>query len=156
MRIHEIIKKELNNIPITGKDGNRYIIRVIGDSIFSIYVMDAMNPFRRGFLPELRDLGDEIYSAGFAKFMEVQGNGLYKEVMRLISEAIPAGKKYRDSLMNAGDQQYIADYVERNDGSLSVKDALEMTCVGHVILATKIQWARSPCVSRVGECPQCA
>ena len=118
----------LNGQYIIGKDNRQYVIRIPGkNTIGTIYISDAENRSRCGFIPDLRDLGDTLYQAGVAEFMQVSNQGLYKSLIRMISEVVPAGTEYKSSIFNSEDQNAILNYVKEND-TLDLRDALEKTC----------------------------
>jgi len=127
----------LNGQYIIGKDNNRYVIEIPGkNSIGTIYIFDAEDTSRYGFIPDLRDLGDTLYQAGVAEFMIISNQGLYKSLIRIISEVVPAGIKYKSGIFNSADQDALLNYVKGSD-TLDLRDALEKTCFGHILQASK-------------------
>ncbi len=127
---------------ITGKDGKRYLIDIPGkDTIGTIYVFDAGDPSRYGFIPDLRDLGDTLFQAGVAEFMKVHSQGLYKSLIGMISEVVPGGTKYKSSIYSPMDQNEVLDYVKGRERP-DMRDALEKTCFGHVLRASKFSDVR--------------
>ena len=137
MTLTELIRS-LNGQHIIGKDGKRYVIEIPSKTcIGTIYVTDVEDRSRYGFLSDLRDLGTTIYAGEDAEFMMVYGQGLYKKLIKMISELVPAGTSYRPGIRNGNDQDRLLKYVAENEGQLSANNALEETCVGHVFLASE-------------------
>lgn len=127
----------LNGQYIIGKDSKRYVIEIPSkNTIGTIYISSAEDRFCNGFISDLRDLGDTLYQAGVAEFMRVSNQGLYKSLIRMISEVVPAGTKYKSSIFNLQDQDALLDYVKEKD-TLDLRDALEKTCFGHVLQASE-------------------
>ena len=127
----------LNGQYIIGKDSKRYVIEISGkNTIGTIYISDAEDGSRYGFIPDLRDLGDTLYQAGVAEFMRVSNQGLYKSLIRMISEVIPVSTKYKSSIFNSADQDTLLNYVKESD-TLDLRDALEKTCFGHILQASE-------------------
>jgi len=128
----------LNGQYIIGKDSKRYVIEIPSkNTIGTIYISDAEDKSRYGFIPDLRDLGDTLYQAGVAEFMKVSNQGLYKSLIRMISEIVPTGKKYKSGIFNSQDQDALLDYVKERD-KLDLRDALEETCFGHILQASEL------------------
>lgn len=118
---------------IIGKDSKKYIIEIPSkNDIGTIYIFDAEDKSRYGFICDLRDLGDTLYQAGIAKFMMVSNQGLFKSSIRMISEVVPEGTKYKSSIFNSADQDALLNYVKESD-TLDLRDALENTCFGHIL-----------------------
>ena len=127
----------LNGQYIIGKDSKRYVIEIPGkNTIGTIYISDAEDRSSNGFIPDLRDLGDTLYQAGVAEFMRVSNQGIYKSLIRMTSEVVPAGTKYKSSIFNPQDQDALLDYVKETD-TLDLRDALEETCFGHILQASE-------------------
>ncbi len=119
---------------IIGKDSKKYVIEISGrDVIGTIYVSDAEDKSCYGFIPDLRDLGETLYQAGVAEFMMVSNQGLYKSLIRIISETVPAGTKYKSGIFNSEDQDALLNYVKENNDRLDLRDALEETLFGHIL-----------------------
>ncbi len=122
---------------IAGKDRKKYVIKIPGkNTIRTIYVRDNKDRSRYGFIPDLRVLGDTLYQAGVAEFMGVSNQGIYKSLIRMISEVVPKGTKYKSSIFNSRDQDALLNYVKEND-TLDLRDALEKTCFGHILQASE-------------------
>jgi len=134
MTLHDIIKESLNGQVITGKDKKRYVVKVKGSAIF---VTDFEDNSRYGWFPEIRDLGTQLLNGVVVDFRYVQGNGLYRRVLQMISEAVPASTTFRDEMANLEDRGVICAYVNEQYPHLDVKGALERTCLGHVLLASQ-------------------
>jgi len=127
----------LNGQHIIGKDGKRYVIEIPGkNTIGTIYISDTEDKSRYGFIPNLRNLGDTLYQAGMAEFMKVSNQGLYKSLIRMISEVVPIGTKYKSSIFNSQDQDALLNYVKERD-TIDLRDALEETCFGHILQASE-------------------
>ena len=137
MKLQEQIKDKLDNRVIVGRDRKKYAIQVIVNGNFSVVVIDIEDKSRYGIFPVIRDLGTQLFEAEVVEFMSVSGNGLYKKVLRMISEAVPDGTSYRSSMVNSEDQWRVLEYVNKNKVSLDVRSALEKTCLGHVLLASQ-------------------
>lgn len=130
---------QLNGHYIIGKDSKRYVIEIPSkNDIGTIYISDAEDRSRYGFIPDLRDLGDTLYQAEVAEFMSVSNQGLYKSLIRMISEVVPAGTKYKSGIFNSADKDALLEYVKENDtlDTLDLRDALEKTVFGHILLAS--------------------
>ena len=127
----------LNDQYILGKDGKRYVIEILGENkLGTIYVCDIEDESRYGFIYDLRDLGDTLFQAGVAEFMRVSNQGLYKKLIRRISEVVPEGTKYKSSIFNYKDKEALINYVKENY-TLELRDALEKTIFGHVLQSSK-------------------
>ncbi len=127
----------LNGQSIIGKDSKKYVIEIPGkNTIGTIYIFDAEDRSRCGFIPDLVVLGDTLYQAGVAEFMRVSNQGLYKSLIRMISEVVPVGTKYKSGIFNPQDQNALLDYVKEND-TLGLRDALEETRFGHILQASE-------------------
>ncbi len=127
----------LNGQYIIGKDSKRYVIEIPGkNTIGTIYISDSEDGSRYGFILDLRDLGDTIYQAGVAEFMKVSNQGLYKSLIRMISEVVPAGTMYKSGIFNSQDQDALLNYVKESD-ILDLRYALEETCFGHILQASE-------------------
>lgn len=132
MTLTELIRP-LDGKYITGKDRRQYVIEIPGkNTIGTIYLSDAEDISRCGFIPDLRDLGDTLYQAKVAEFMKVFNQGLYKSLIRMISEVVPVGTKYKSSIFNSRDQAALLNYVKESD-TLDLRDALEKTRFGHIL-----------------------
>ncbi len=123
----------LNGQYIIGKDSKRYVIEIPGkNTIGTIYISDAKDESRYDFIPDLRDLGNTLFQAGVAEFMRVSNQGLYKSLIRMISEVVPVGTMYKSGIFNSADQDALLNYVKDSD-TLDLRDALKKTCFGHIL-----------------------
>lgn len=102
----------------------------------TIHVSDEKDRSCHGYVSDLRDLGDTLYQAEVADFTSVSDQGLYKSLIKMISEVVPEGTKYKSSIWNIGDQKALLKYVKENE-TLNIKEALEGTCFGHILLASE-------------------
>lgn len=139
MKLSDLIRESLDGQKILGKDKKEYLIQVTWGGQFSICVKDTENPLNYGVFPEIGDLGTVLYNYEMTDFTSVNGRGLYKKVIQMISEAVPVGTSYRGSMVNYEDQQGILSYVRDNKHDLNIKEALERTRFGHVLLSSKFK-----------------
>lgn len=137
MKLSGLIRKSLDGQKILGKDKKEYLIQVTEGGHFSICVKDTENPLNYGVFPEMRDLGTVLYNVEIADFTYANGKGLYKKVIQMISEAVPVGTSYKGSMANYEDQQEILEYVRDNKPDLNIKETLERTRFGHVLLSSQ-------------------
>ncbi len=127
----------LNGESIIGKDNKKYVIEIPSkNDIGTIYIFDAEDKSRYGFISDLRDLGDTIYQAGIAKSLMVSNQGLFKSSIRRISEVVPKGTKYKSNIFNSADQETLLNYVKERD-TLDLRKALEETRSGHILQASE-------------------
>ncbi len=138
MKILETIKKELEGKEIKGKDGKIYKISVVGESgTFTIWVTNKEESNLRGFLDEIRVLGEEFYLSIMADFTRISGRGLYKETIKLLSGVMSKGTSFRSELANPQDREYLLNYIEekkRKKEEIREKEATSKTLFGHVLL----------------------
>lgn len=132
----------LNGKEITGKDGRKYVIRIPGrETIGTVYVFDTEDHSRNGFIPGLRDLGDTLFHSELADFTRVYNQGLYKSLVRMISEAVPAGTKYRAGVFNTSDQDAFLKHFRMKDCK-DLKGIIGKTRFGHVLQSSEFSEVR--------------
>lgn len=143
MAISDRLRAKLDGKKITGKDGRDYTVNVSLGNPLSVRVTSPENKYNGGILPSLCCLDYEgtIISTQIADFTYFQGLGLYKKVISMISNAIPAGTSYRTAIARTEDQESLIRLVrsaKRRKTGLSVKSCLDDTLIGHVFSSSRL------------------
>jgi hypothetical protein len=142
MSLSETLRARMDGKRIIGKDGRDYTVNVSPGNPLSVRVTNPEDKYNGGILPSLCCLDYErtIISTQIADFTYFQGLGLYKKVISMISNAVPAGTCYRTAVARTEDQESLIRSVRsanRRRAGLSLESCLDDTLIGHVFSSSK-------------------